>query len=446
MLAITILKDPYIAPRQPGDRLVLLPGVYAGAFVIGEPSCSDGSEKEPIQVVGRPGAVLGGDERTPPAPAVLSIRRAFWQFRDLEISPGESSRTNAVLTAERTAHDLLFDRCHIHEGFRTGMVIGAGSWRVTVSRCDVHGFSGRTKPDHSHGIDVTSGAKEVRIVGNELHGNGGASIGIEGPHGHGKEMSSLVEKITVDGNRIHDDGIQGLHVRGAQGVRVADNLFWRAGPGAPTHGSRDQRVAVEIWTNVENAVVEGNRFVGEEIGVIVGKAVAGAEGPQEGPFNVSVRRNAFEGLAAYPESVGILVGTGVNVRVANNVVVDFPIGLRVLAEPPHSKGIVVANNLVLGALGRVFEAPDLEGLEAFDHNYFGVAKGARLLASVDGKVLDLRGFLEAGNMPGSRVVEGLSIVDHDLARVGGADVVDAGRPVKGLSHKGKAPDIGVAEK
>lgn len=427
---------------QPGDRLVLQPGDYAGAYVIGDPECSDGSEREPIQVVGRKGAVLRSVSPSPNAPAVLTVRRAFWQFRDLEISPGERARAPALLTADHGAHDVLVDRCHVHGGFRSGIVVGSGSWRITISRSEVHGFRGRLKPDHSHGIDVSTGTNEIRIVDNDLHGNGGASIGVEGPHGHGKEMSSLVEKLVIEGNRIHDDEGGGLFVRGAQGVRIAGNLFWKSGP---VSGGVQSAMAIEVWTNVREVIVENNRFVGGSAAVVVGKGFPGAEGAVDGPFNVSIRRNLIQGRGEQ-ESVGVVVGTGINVRVANNVVDGFPTGIRVLAEPPHSHGTVIANNLVLNTRSRAFECPELSGVEAFDNNFFGVKPGGRLQASIGGRVVDLSVFLKEGAMPGSKVVEGLAILDSDLARVAGAGVIDRGRPVRGLPHKGAAPDVGVAEK
>ena len=79
----------------------------------------------------------------------------------------------------------------------------------------------------------------------------------------------------------------------------------------------------------------------------------------------------------------------------------------------------------------------------FDYNVFGGESSLR--AIVGGASVEAAAWMKV-HMPHSRVLPGLELEGGDLARVVGFSPVDAGTPVEGVSFRGAAPDIGVAER
>jgi len=60
--------------------------------------------------------------------------------------------------------------------------------------------------------------------------------------------------------------------------------------------------------------------------------------------------------------------------------------------------------------------------------------------------IGLAAFLKKGTMPHTVLAGKIEILNRDLARISGAEVVDRGTALPGVDAKGSAPDIGVAER
>ncbi len=106
-----------------------------------------------------------------------------------------------------------------------------------------------------------------------------------------------------------------------------------------------------------------------------------------------------------------------------------------------ARAITIANNLIL-APKVAYRVAGPGSFALFDYNVFGAE--ATLPASVADKSVGPEVWMKA--MPHTRLVPGAGFADGDLGKITGFTAVDAGHPVEGVPYRGKAPDIGVAEK
>lgn len=418
---------------RPGDRLVLLPGDYIGPFLIDE-TCRDGAPQAPIQVFGREAAVLRASGKAP----VLTIARSHWTFRQVHIVPGISSSSPGLMTAGLSAHDLLFDGGSVGEGRGPGIVIGSGSRRVTISNSRIHHFRGGG-PKWSHGVLIYSQTGELTLAGNTMHDNEGSSVFLEGARGRGKGMRSFIEGLSIVGNTFRDDGMHGVKVRGAtRDLRIAHNDFRGYRPARNSRGS-----AVLLYPTTRDTVVEDNAITDTAVGIHLGASDFEGLGKTIGPLNVAIQRNYID-CGPLDQSDGIRVDSGRRVRIYNNVIRGCDEALHLHALPPEGEGLSVANNLVLEPARLAFSLSSPSATEFFGNNVFSLRSSA-VRARLGEQTHDLRSW-KAFAMPATRVTSGVKLSGHDLAKITGVRLVDAGTARKGISYKGAAPDIGVAEK
>jgi nitrous oxidase accessory protein NosD len=419
---------------RPGDRLVLLPGEYLGPFRVDE-TCRDGTAEAPIQVIGRERAVLRSFERS----AVLSVAKAHWIFQGLQIAPGVSSQAPGFATVGLDAHDIVFDRGSVSDGRGPGVLIASGSRRVTISNSRIHNFRGGG-PRWSHGVLIYSQTGEIQLAGNALHDNEGSSVFVEGARGRGKGMRSYIEGLSIVGNTFRDDGMHGVKVRGAaRALRITHNEFRGYRPSRNSRGS-----AVLMYPTTREAVVEDNAITDTTVGVHLGASDFEGPGKGIGPLNIAIQRN-YIACGALAESMGIRVDSGRRVRINNNVIQGCEEALRLDALPPEGEGLSVANNLVLEPTRLAFSLSSPAAAAFFGNNVFSVRSG-KVGARLGGETRDLRKSWKGFAMPGTSVTTGVTLAGHDLARITGVRVVDAGTTLQGIAYKGAAPDIGIAEK
>jgi hypothetical protein len=118
----------------PGDRLVVLPGEYVGPFRIAETS-ADGTEQTPIEVVGRPDAVVTL-EKGATAP-LLTVARSHWRLLGLELKSWPLSPV-AGIRIDGPASGVEIAQSHIHDGGGEGVDIAAGARDVVLRQNHLH--------------------------------------------------------------------------------------------------------------------------------------------------------------------------------------------------------------------------------------------------------------------------------------------------------------------
>ncbi len=391
---------------EPGDRLVLLPGIYAGAVRIGE-SCKPGRADAPIQVFGEEAFFHAAE-----GAYALTVSRPFWHFYHMQMVLDRPGAKGVAVLGEE-AHDIVFDRGHVYEGPGVAILIGAASARVSISNSHVH---------QTGGIRIESGARDVELHHNKIHHNLDAALRIV----PGKD-GELARNLTLVRNKFHNDLGPALDLSRCRGVRVDANKIYNYRPGA---GSRGE--AVVLGPGAEDIVITGSYFAEATVGVRV-----------NGGVKVLLLRNYFENmLSEKSTAVEIVAGRGIDVL--GNTIDRYAVPIRVEGRPPGVVGVRFANNLVLDASAFAFDLQDAAAAADFGHNGFGGPAGATR-GRIGAETVDL-GRGDPALLPGSRVAAGVRLSGRDLANVEGLVVRDAGKPFDGVPFAGAAPDIGVAEK
>ena len=161
---------------EPGDRLILEPGVYEGPILIDD-SMRDGRKPEPIQVVAKTDAVLAISDKNSTATAVLEVQRSFWEFHGLEVLSPQTGVRGIELNRVKTV--LLAD-CHIHDLGGAGIRLGERVREVRIERSHIHQIGlGRRKED-AHGIIVTDPTSRLVLTDINLHHTHLAPISVPG--------------------------------------------------------------------------------------------------------------------------------------------------------------------------------------------------------------------------------------------------------------------------
>jgi len=396
---------------RPGDRLVLQPGVYSGRFVIAE-GCADGSAGAPIQVFGQEAFLHGGSEKTP----LITVARAHWQLWDLELVLGEAASTGVLVTGPG-AHDVLLDDLHVYEGPGSAIRIEGGSSKVVVANGHIHQTSG---------IVVAGAARDVTITRNKIHHNSGSAVTVRGTD------RALVENVTISLNKLHNDKGRALDLSGVRGVRASMNKIYNYRPAGGFPGE-----AIRVGRDARDVVIEGSFVAEATVGVRVG------ESGQPPPMNVVIRRNYFENRLTR-ESVTVDIVAGRDVGVFNNTIDRYAVAFR--GPATGGERLTIANNLVLEPSLVALRFPRAEALAYLDHNAFSRADG-KVQAQVGATTADLEAHRAAGRMTHSRVEKRVELVDRDLAKLTpAAAFADTGMAFGAVAFKGRAPDIGVAEK
>ncbi len=390
---------------EPGDRLVLLPGLYSGAVRIGE-SCKPGRADAPIQVFGEEAFFHAAE-----GAFALTVSRPFWHFYHMQMvldRPG--AKGFAVLGED--AHDIVFDRGHVYEGAGVAILLGSGSARVSISNSHVH---------QSGGIRIEAGARDVELHHNKIHHNLDAALRIV-PGNAGK----IAQNLTFARNKFHNDTGPALDLSRCRGVRVEGNKIYNYRPGP---GSRGE--AVVLGPGAEDIVITGSYFAEATVGVRV-----------NGAAKILLLRNYFENMLS-ERSTALEIAAGRGIDVFGNTIDRYAVGIRVEGRPPGVEGVRFANNIVLDTSALAFDLEDSAAAAYFGHNAFGGPTGT-VRGRVGAKTFDIGGGDEAG--PGSRAAAAVRLSGRDLANVEGLAVRDAGKVFDGVTFSGPAPDIGVAER
>jgi hypothetical protein len=139
-------------------------------------------------------------------------------------------------------------------------------------------------------------------------------------------------------------------------------------------------------------------------------------------------------------STALRLERGRDVHFYNNVVDDYATPFWVASAGVERAAI--ANNLVLQPQV-AFSLLSTDSVAFFDYNIFGAPASLRGLVGSDS--VNAAEWI-ARRMPHSRIVSGVTLSGGDLGQITGFSPVDAGKAVEGISYRGAAPDIGVAER
>ncbi len=396
---------------EPGDRLVVASGIYAGSFRVAG-SCRDGTAEAPIQVFARhaflKAAEGGGD--------VLTIERAHWQLWEVQIALLDSPVAGFV-TAGPGAHDIAVDQSHIYEGEGPAVLIKAGSAGVTLTNCHIH---------QSRGVRIEAGASRITLRNNHIHHNRAASVTVGG----GADSTATAREIAIEGNRIHNDHGPALDLSRCQGISLTRNRLsnYRPDPDEGTSGE-----AIVVRSGCRDVRFESNSVLEASFAVRIGAGAGSA------PERIFFSRNYFENQLT-SDSTALWVEGGREIRFWNNVVNHYAEPFRIAAA--GAPGVSVANNLVLQPT-LAFRLPASPVAGFFDYNVF--AAGPSLSADLGAGPVPAAPWM-ASHMLHSRIVAGAALAGGDLGKVQGFSPIDAGKAFEGMSFQGSAPDIGVAEK
>ena len=170
-----------VCELQPGDRLLVMAGVYSGPFIIGK-DCANGTPEAPIELFFADDAVFGGDEgSTASNNAVITIQRSHWHLAGVEIQP---VRSLDGLVIGPGVDNVSVEGAHIYSGLGNGIKVGAGSKNITISRSHLHqlgtleGRSNTWVHGKGAGILVESGTDGVVLRNNRIHNVLGEAIKI----------------------------------------------------------------------------------------------------------------------------------------------------------------------------------------------------------------------------------------------------------------------------
>ena len=414
--------DLQVAFRQlvPGDRLQILHGEYRGSFSIDD-TCRNGTAEAPIEVFFE----ASGLEPEAAQPA-LSVKRAFWYFERLHASLADHEGPGL----EVSSHDVLFDNAFIQKGRGPGIRVAPGASRVTIAHANILKI-GVTQPGpDSVGVEIAPRTREVQIVASRLYQNPAGSIRVDAARD-----DADASDIALEDNSIRDDGGPGIALLGGERVKIARNTIF--------YGRRTKTPSRAIVVEAAHGVtIENNRISDAAEAIRIGFADVNG-----GPFlrsqDVTIARNALD--SAIPKGIAIAVEAGRKVRITNNVIEGYDDAILILSAPPQTEAVSVANNLVLSVSDVAFVLADAKAAAFFDYNVFS-PKGESVDAQAGKETLDLTKFLTQGKMPHTKAVKGVALRNRDLSAIDGVATVDQGKAFKGISFKGVAPDIGVAEK
>ncbi|HEY1252707.1 MAG TPA: right-handed parallel beta-helix repeat-containing protein [Thermoanaerobaculia bacterium] len=409
---------------EPGDRLRVGPGDYAGPIRIDE-TCKEGTRRRTIQVV--------FDSRAKLAPgggvgaAALTVRRAFWHLSGTYVSLDQSASPGIAI--EGDAHDVLLDGARVSGGAGPSVSVGGGTVAVRVANARISKSRlERSNPD-AVGIAVLAGARDTLIANNQLSENPGGSVRVQAPSDGGKPASA----VQVVGNSIRDDAATAIDVEAADGVRIAGNTITDSPTWSGTRG-----IALG---SVRRAIVRENAVTDVAIGIQVGEAGEGGESREAS--GVTVDHNYV--VETVSVGTGVRLEAARDTRVVHNVLERVGEAFAIAGRPPRTQGVTVVNNLAVGVAKVGFAIDDPKSVLAFDYNLFSPASEG-VTARLAGREMPLAKALEEGKMSHSKVARGVRIQNHDLARIEGAEVRDQGSTLGGFPHRGSAPDLGIEER
>lgn len=230
-----------------GDTVVVRAGTYAG-FQLGWDFPQSGTASQPITFRADPGAVI--------------------QSRNGETSDGINLEGSSYVVIDGFTVDNAsgnIDRACIRTvsgrnvTVRNNDVSNCGTWGVFTSHSDFVRIEGNTtsfnnsEDSDNHGIYVSNATADPVIVGNEIQGNRGAGLHMNGDLSQGG--NGLITGARVEGNVVSGNGEKGgsaINCDGVQDSLIRNNLLYG------NHASGISLYRIDAAEGARNNVVVNN--------------------------------------------------------------------------------------------------------------------------------------------------------------------------------------------
>jgi hypothetical protein len=220
-----------IAQAQPGDTVVVTPGIYREAIVIQRAGRANGV----ITIRGLSGAVLQSPDANRSYSAFdFSSRAGYVRVQGFELTGGFAE----TIFVRAGAHDIELSGLTIHDN-KTGIWV-AGAARVTIRDTVLH-HNFRT------GVRIFAGAHDVQIINtrSEANDDGGGCDG----ESDGFNVDTGCSNIVFDNASAIGNSQDGFDLQGSNVTMLR----------ATSRGNQCSGVKVSDSAYIENAVIDGNR-------------------------------------------------------------------------------------------------------------------------------------------------------------------------------------------
>lgn len=183
---------------QPGDRLVLEPGLYEGPIRI-DSSMQDGRNPEPIEVVAKTDAVFTITDKNSSASAVLQVERSFWEFHGLEVRSPLSGAGGIELANVKT---VLFASCHVHNLGGAGIRTLDKVREVRIENSHIHQIGFGRRAGDAFGIAIADAKTSLRLDSSHIHHTTLGAISIAGTVLRSAEAASALDTVEIRDSEI----------------------------------------------------------------------------------------------------------------------------------------------------------------------------------------------------------------------------------------------------
>ena len=241
----------------PGDRVIVHPGNYVGFHLT-----TSGTSGSPIEFLAQPGAFV--NQRNVTTPDGINLEGVSYVTIDgFEVADMPRAGVRAVGTSNNLAQFVTVRNVHAHDNFKWGIFTGFVD-DLLIEQNETSGS------EDEHGIYVSNSGDRPTIRNNEIWGNHGNGIHMNGDASLGND--GVISDALVSGNRIYDNGLgggSGINMDGVQNSRIENNLIYdthasgisifRTDGGAPSTGNVVVNNSIHVasegrWAlNIQNA-------------------------------------------------------------------------------------------------------------------------------------------------------------------------------------------------
>jgi hypothetical protein len=230
-----------------GDTVVVRAGKYAG-FQLGWDIPQSGTAAQPITFKAEPGAVIEGrNDETPDGINLEGSSYVVIEGFAVDNASGDIDRACIRTVSGRNVT------------VRDNDVSGCGTWGVFTSHSDYVRIEdnktsfNNSEPSDNHGIYVSNATVAPVIVGNEIRGNRGAGLHMNGDLSQGG--NGLITGARIERNVIYGNGEKGgsaINCDGVQDSLIRNNLLYA------NHASGISLYRIDAAGGARNNVVVNN--------------------------------------------------------------------------------------------------------------------------------------------------------------------------------------------
>jgi hypothetical protein len=230
-----------------GDTVVVRAGTYAG-FQLGWGFPQSGTATRPITFKADPGAVIEG--RNDDTPDGINLEGSSYVVIDGFAVDNASGNIDRACIRTVSGRNVTV---------RNNDVSGCGTWGIFTSHSDYVRIEdnktsfNNSEPSDNHGIYVSNATVNPVIVGNEIQGNRGAGLHMNGDLSQGG--NGLITGARIERNVIYGNGEKGgsaINCDGVQESLIRNNLLYG------NHASGISLYRIDAAGGARNNVVVNN--------------------------------------------------------------------------------------------------------------------------------------------------------------------------------------------